>query len=262
MEIRAYSNNIRYATNNRAQGELAWKDRKSLVVTSILFNARNHSVVGLQEVLPNQLDDLLAELGSDWKHAGVGRCEDDPAENEASPIFYNTKVWELVSTKTYWLSETPDIPSRGWDAVLNRVVTWARLKSISTKQEINVLNTHFDHIGDTARQESAKFIIRLAGELGDHPTVFMGDLNMTPDHAGYKILADAFQDSAMQLLEKNTYGHHNTYTGFNEQETSKKIDYIFAVKGFKVQTYGVLESQFRNIRFSDHRPISSDLLIE
>jgi endonuclease/exonuclease/phosphatase family metal-dependent hydrolase len=261
MEIRIYSHNVRYATNHRAKGELPWAERKPLVASSILFNARNDAVVGLQEVLPNQLVEILAELGPYWKHAGVGRNDEVPDENEAAPIIYNSKVWDLVTTKTYWLSETPDIPSRGWDAVLNRIVTWARLKNRASKQEINVLNTHFDHVGDIARQESAKFIIRLAEQVGDYPTVLMGDFNMTPDHPGYDILAGAFTDSGTHLPKEETYGHWNTYTGFEDGDSSR-IDYIFAIKGFTVQTYGVLHSYFKKVKFSDHRPIVSDLLIE
>lgn len=257
-----YSHNIRYGTEHIGPGELPWKDRRDLVVASIWFNARNNAIVGLQEVLSNQLEDILARLGPNWKHVGVGRNESNPHQNEFSPILFDTTVWELVDWKTYWLSETPDVPSRGWDADLFRIVTWARLKNIASSQVVDVMSTHFDHMGDISRQESANLIINLVEKLGNNPTAVMGDFNMTEAHPGYKILADAFTDSGALFGEEKCYGHWRTYTGFQEKDDHNRIDYIWSVRRFKVQTYGVLHSEFKGIRFSDHRPIAADLLVQ
>lgn len=261
--IRLYTNNIRYDNRNLDNGENYWEKRQPLVSESIRFHTQSGpSVVCLQEVLHNQLEDILGNLNSGadpklWGYYGVGRT-DGKKLGEFSPIFFKNTQWELVSSNTWWLSETPEKPSRGWDAVLERIVTVVVLKSKATNQKVKVLNTHFDHIGVKARRELAKLIMSKM-EQGPEPAFLCGDFNTEPTDEPYKLLlASGFKDSRTQGV---VYGYNTTFSGFNRNnEANTIIDYIWAGNGTQWQDYGVLPNYF-DFYMSDHRPVVADYLI-
>jgi len=263
MKLRLYTNNIRYDNRNIGQDEHYWEERQPLVSESIRFHTQSGaSVVCLQEVLYNQLNDILGNLNghSDakiWGYYGIGR-EDGKTKGEFSPIFFKNADWELVSSKTYWLSQTPDKPSIGWDAVLERIVTEVILKSKDTGKKVKVLNTHFDHRGVTARRELVKLIMSKM-ELGPEPAFLCGDFNTQPTDEPYQILKDSgFTDSRIQ---GEIYGYNTTFSGFNHNhEDNTIIDYIWAGNGTNWQSYGVVPNYF-DIYMSDHRPVIADYLI-
>lgn len=273
--IRLYTNNIRYDNRNLAQGESYWEKRAPLISESIRFHTQaGPSVVCLQEVLYNQVEDILANLNK--KSEGKGKTEEDKLESsdlwdyyglgrtdgkklgEFSPIFFKNSQWELVSSKTWWLSETPEKPSRGWDAVLERIVTVVILKSKINGQKVKVLNTHFDHIGVTARRELAKLIMSKMDQ-GPEPAFLCGDFNTEPKDEPYKLLlSSGFKDSRVQ---GEIYGYNTTFTGFDHNnEANTIIDYIWAGNGTVWQDYGVLPNYF-GFYMSDHRPVVADYLI-
>lgn len=263
MKIRLYTNNIRYDNRNVELGERLWEERHPLVSESIRFHTQaGLSVVCLQEVLYNQLKDILDDLNSNqnsklWDYYGVGRADGNTL-GEFSPIFFKTSDWELISSQTWWLSETPNRPSRGWDAVLERIVTVVVLKSKETGKKVKVLNTHFDHIGVTARRELAKLIISKM-EQGPEPSFLCGDFNTEPNEEPYKLLlSSGFKDSRIQ---GKGYGFNTTFTGFDHNnEANTIIDYIWAGNGTEWQTYGVVPNYFE-FYISDHRPVVTDYLI-
>ncbi|ODQ80374.1 hypothetical protein BABINDRAFT_35863 [Babjeviella inositovora NRRL Y-12698] len=277
LKVRVYTHNIRYDNRNPSPGEHLWEERREYVSRSIFFNTNNiPSVVCLQEVLHHQLTGIVedlnhaqkqASLGHGWTYAGVGRA-DGKTKGEYSPIVYNTHTWDLVESQTFWLSETPDVPSKGWDADLERVVVWVHLKSKKDpKVHINVFNTHLDHIGVVARRESVKLIIQKAGGLNSYPSIFAGDFNVEKIEEPYVIAAEKMYDAATMVHGINRYGHNNTFTGFDHGQTEpeKVIDYIWIEKekskGLKVQSYGVLHSIFHSFYMSDHRPVAVDISI-
>lgn len=263
MKIRLYTNNIRYDNRNIGQGEDYWEKRQPLISESIRFHTQaGPSVVCLQEVLHNQLEDILGNLNGEsdtetWGYYGIGR-EDGKKKGEFSPIFFRNADWELVSSKTYWLSETPDKPSIGWDAVLERIVTEVILKSKATSKKVKVLNTHFDHRGVKARRELVKLIMSKM-ELGPEPAFLCGDFNTQPIDEPYKILqSSGFKDSR---IEGTVYGYNSTFSGFNhDHEDNTIIDYIWAGNGTQWQCYGVVPNYFE-FYMSDHRPVIADYLI-
>ncbi len=264
--FRLYSHNIRYDNKYLWNGEHDWtKERKYLVSQSIRYNAQYNSIVSLQEVLHNQLDDILNLLGDDWTSFGVGRS-DGKTNGEYSPILYKKSEWKLLDSKTFWLSETPDVPSRGWDAALERIVSWVYLENIKSGQKLNVFNTHLDHRGVIARRESVKLILQKAKGLNDDPSFFCGDFNTKPTDEPYSIVSKDLDDTSVASDKLNRYGHSDTFTGFDgngdgDHET-KIIDYIFVPKsGIKVETHSVLHSKFHDIYISDHRPVSADVTI-
>lgn len=112
--VRLMSWNIRLATTNPGAGEELWSVRRHKVAAELNFETtgRAEALLCFQEVLHEQLLDLESDLGDEWVRVGVGR-DDGVNAGEFSPIFYRKSTWELEQNKTYWLSETPDVPSKG-----------------------------------------------------------------------------------------------------------------------------------------------------
>lgn len=236
LNLRLYTHNIRN-DNPNPDGERFWLERKKLVTSSIRFHTENtgSSVIGLQEVLYNQLEDILEILNlgqdeNDWTYYGVGR-EDGIKKGEFAPILYKKSQWELVESRTFWLSETPDIPSVGWDSALERIVTMVTLEFKKNPTFIiNVFCTHFDHIGVIGRRESAKLIMDRMENYNDYPSFLLGDFNTQPTDEPYHILkSHGIKDSRTLATELQSYGHTGTFTGFDiNNEVNTIIDYIWA----------------------------------
>ena len=161
--VRVMTFNIRF--DNPGDGPDAWPHRKDLAASMIRFHRAG--LIGVQEALKHQLDDLTARLpGYAW--VGVGRADGREA-GEYSAILYRTDRFELMDDGTFWLSETPEVPgSKSWDAAIERIVTWAQFRDRETGKTFFHFNTHFDHVGQVARAESAKLILqRIAAQAKD-----------------------------------------------------------------------------------------------
>lgn len=284
MPLRIITFNIRYANPSPVPGEALWSSRCPKLVTQLQFLAAGHpnTFICLQEALVNQVTDISTRLGASWEHIGVGR-DDGVAAGEFSPVFYNTDVWTCERSKTYWLSPTPERPgSRGWDAVLPRIVTMGQFQHKQTQARVVVLSTHFDHRGIEAREESAKLILRLTdawvGSSSDSelepcrkakPPVFLGgDFNSTPSDKAYLTMTAAgtgMADLSTLIPKEQRYGNELTYSSFGENgETPKRIDFLFVkdTSGIKFLTFGVLANRFDDgIFLSDHRATVADVEI-
>ena len=248
LEILSY--NIRY--DNPEDGKNQWKFRKETLMDYFLQNTPD--VVGMQEVLHNQLNDLTSTL-EDYAYVGVGR-EDGKTKGEYSPIFYRKSALNLLEFDTFWLSETPEQISVGWDAALERICTYARFEHRQTKKQLWVFNTHFDHVGVKARAEAANLILKKIKQLNPRglPTVITGDFNLTPETLPIQIFQAAFEDVLLELPKSDfTYG---TFTGFDtENNEERRIDYIFQ-KGFTVKKAAQLWIKTPEGRWaSDHHPV-------
>jgi endonuclease/exonuclease/phosphatase family metal-dependent hydrolase len=248
LEILSY--NIRY--DNPEDGKNQWKFRKETLMDYFLQNTPD--VVGMQEVLHNQLNDLTSTL-EDYAYVGVGR-EDGKTKGEYSPVFYRKSALNLLESDTFWLSETPGQISVGWDAALERICTYARFEHRQTKKQLWVFNTHFDHVGVKARAEAANLILKKIKQLNPRglPTVITGDFNLTPETLPIQIFQAAFEDVLLELPKSDfTYG---TFTGFDtENNAERRIDYIFQ-KGFTVKKAAQLWIKTPEGRWaSDHHPV-------
>jgi len=257
--IDAMSFNIRY--DNPKDGKQNWHHRKENVVRMINFY--DLDIIGMQEVLVGQRNYLRTNL-KQYKTVGVGR-EDGKEKGEFSPIFYRKDRFEELKSGTFWLSETPKKVSKGWDAALERIATWAVLKDKTTGREFIFMNTHFDHIGKQARIESAKLLKQKSIELaGDLPLVLTGDFNLVPESEGIKTLIEP--DGKNTLVNSSsvadiTYGPDWTNCGFDNRpfHERKVIDYIF-VKGIKkVNKYAVFSEMLNDIFLSDHCPVFAQI---
>ncbi|CUM67556.1 uncharacterized protein PRCAT00005256001 [Priceomyces carsonii] len=251
LKIQIYTHNIRQETKNLADGEKPWSIRKEGVIRSILKTTENiPTLVGLQEVKQNQLNDILDKLGSHWSFFGVGRT-DGKSKGEFSPILYKKDEWELLSGKTYWLSETPDHPSKGWDAAYERIVTVVIMKHKKLGKIVNYLNTHYDHKGKKARENSSKEIVGIMNKCKG--TSFLsGDFNSEPKAEAYKTLSQYLLDTACHCQEKD--GFLNTITDFRGNGNSS-IDFIWVPKGVKVLKHEILSHEYNGYLISDHRPV-------
>ncbi|MCX2450882.1 endonuclease/exonuclease/phosphatase family protein [Pedobacter sp. PLR] len=247
------SYNIRL--NVASDGVNAWPNRKDEVKALVRFH--DADILCVQEALPLQVDQLLEN--TNYAMEGVGR-EDGKRAGEFSAIYYDKSRFTRKDGGTFWLSETPDQPSKGWDAALNRICSWVRLYDRLNKKEFLVFNTHYDHIGVQARIESAKLIKKKIQEIAPAlPVVLTGDLNVTPETEAIATINSFLTDTKTASIEP-PYGPVGTFNNFKfDSPLQHKIDYIFVNKGFKVLKFGVL-SDSKNLRYpSDHLPIIARL---
>jgi len=247
LQIMSY--NIRY--NTPADGVNAWPNRKARVAQ--LLNTHKADVMGFQEVLVDQLEDLRVSL-PDYNYVGVGR-DDGRSKGEYAPVFYLKAKLELLGQGTFWLSETPDVPSRGWDAALPRICTWAKLRHLKTSRVFYHFNTHFDHVGALARANSATLLLKKIGAIAaDNPTILTGDFNAEPGSQPYKTLTATLSDTSETA--KNRAGGVVTCPGFQVGRSGGvKIDYIFASKHLTPKSYATLNSSWQGYYLSDHLPL-------
>ncbi len=212
-------------------------------------------IIGIQEGLNHQVTHLDINLNN-YKYVGVGR-DDGQFKGEYTAIFYKAKRLKLLESKTYWLSDTPDMVSVGWDASMERIVTFAKFKNLKTNNILYVFNAHFDHIGKIAREKSAKLIIKIIKDkkiLGNK-VIVMGDLNCEPKDRPIEILKEFVEDTS-QNKSVVTYGPSGTFNHFNsEMIINKRIDYILT-KNIEVLKYIHLDDRRKNNLFlSDHLPV-------
>jgi len=245
------SYNIRY--DNLNDGVNKWDDRKAELINMIRYY--EPEIFGIQEGLINQLKYLDQHL-SNYSRIGVAR-DDGKEKGEFTAIYYNTEKISLVETSTFWLSETSNVPSIGWDASMERICTYGLFETSSSKQKILVFNTHFDHIGKKARIKSSKLILRKVNELNDtdYPALLMGDFNSEPNSKPIKKILKEFDDGA-RFTKNGIYGPAGTFTGFKENKiATKRIDYIFTKK-LNVVNYRHIDDKRKNNRYlSDHLPV-------
>lgn len=244
--------------NTEADGENAWPKRKEKVAGLLRFHEAD--IFNVQEALPEQMDDLTS-LMPEFDHVGVGR-DDGARKGEHMAIFYKKDRFQKLKDGMFWLSQTPDKPGFGWDAACNRTVTWIKLKDKITKKTFYVFDTHFDHRGIKAREESAKMILERIKTINAEnlPLILTGDLNLTPSSAPVKHILTQLNDSQDKTLTPH-YGPENTSGGFDVKVLRAKIDYIFINNGVTVLRHGHLSDSFGLAYPSDHLPVLAEVKI-
>jgi endonuclease/exonuclease/phosphatase family metal-dependent hydrolase len=259
-EIRVMSYNIRYHAPEDYNNGNGWNDRKERLVQ--FFKFHSPPIIGMQEVVVDQLEFIDQNL-SNYDYVGVGR-NDGKNAGEHTPIFYDKNKFELLENDDFWLSETPDVPSKSWDAALNRVATYAKLKDIETGEKFFILNTHFDHKGEIARIRSSELIVKKINELAkDLPVIFMGDLNTLPGSEAYNNIEN-FLNDAFLITKEPTYGPIGTSSGFEvcADKILRRIDYIFVNDKIEVLNHSHLTDSYYKKYHSDHLPVLSKIKIK
>lgn len=237
----------------------AWPHRKDLVVSQVMFY--DIDILGVQEAKPEQMADL-AKLLPEYQYIGVAR--DTGAWGEFSAIFYKSDRIQLLKSSTFWLSETPKISGKkGWDAALPRIVTWGKFKDKVSRKVFFAFNTHFDHMGETARQNSARLILKAVDSLaGKYPVIVTGDFNSSNHNRPYQIIVD--KDDPLHLTnsadisETPHYGPTGTFNNFKSKEVDENpIDFIFVKNGIRVLKHGTISESWGGRFSSDHFPVYS-----
>lgn len=251
--VSVMSYNIRY--NNPDDGINRWSNRKAKL--NALLPAIAPEIIGFQEALFLQVRDLQTML-PDYDYVGVGR-KDGGINGELNPIFFDTKRFHAHFQGTFWLSTTPDQPgSIGWDAALPRIATWVILTEKTSQQELLVVNTHLDHVGSEAREQSALLLKEKILEIAQgRPFVLLGDFNTTPNQKPYTLLTEKWLDTRTEAL--TIMGPEGTFTGFDSPEPKQRIDYIIISPLLNVQSFSTISTNRANNFFSDHLPIKAVL---
>jgi endonuclease/exonuclease/phosphatase family metal-dependent hydrolase len=262
--VRVMSFNIRY--DNPRDGEDRWEKRQGMLLDTI--RAYDPDLLGMQEVLAGQAD-VLREKLADYGFVGGGR-DDGRRAGEFSPIMFRKDRFELLAHGHWWLSPTPEkVGSKGWDAALPRIVTWAKLKDRTLGVNLLLFNTHWDHIGVVARVESGKLMRRLIDdqrdpEQGDLPTIVTGDFNSTEESPQYRALTGG-AGAGVRLTDAHRAVHPErkpdeaTYHGFKGTRDGMRIDWILHSPHWTARGASIDHTQ-RDGRYpSDHYPVTAEL---
>ena len=246
-----------------SDGDNAWPHRRAALTSLIAYYAPD--LVGMQEVLSHQKQEVEADLPG---YVFVGAARDDGRDKgEFSPLGFRRDRFALVASGTFWLSPTPDVPGRGWDAAYPRVASWARLRDKASRRSLLVVNTHMDHVGTTARLEGARQIRRwiAANRHAGESVVLMGDFNSPVDSAPYAAITQAGDGALRDTLTISRtphFGPRGTFTGFRiERNEASPIDHIFVGEVVAVLRHATLTQQTGGKLPSDHYPVLADLCI-
>jgi endonuclease/exonuclease/phosphatase family metal-dependent hydrolase len=247
--------NIRF--NNPSDKENSWPNRREDVIR--LLKTHKADIFAVQEALYDQIMNLKEGVKG-FDYIGVGR-DDGNINGEFSAIYYNSNRYLLMENGTFWLSKTPKIPSKSWDAALNRICTWARFKEKETSKSFYIFNTHFDHQGVKARKKSAELILKKIVEITDRkePVILTGDFNLTPEAKPLALIRQKLKDSR-QVSQTVPQGPIGTFNGFDfGSKLEERIDYIFVNKLIEVNKYAVLIDSREGRYPSDHLPVLAEL---
>lgn len=248
IEIKAISYNIRTIARD---GDNNWENRRH--ATRNMLNRHNPDLFGLQEAMKPHLK-YLDKFFPQYSRVGVGR-DDGKMAGEVMAIYYNTERLELLDSGTFWLSETPDKVTKGWDAACNRTVTWVKVRDKESRKKFYYFNTHLDHRGRVAQTESIKLIVEKIKEIaGPRATVILGgDFNVAPEDEIFAPLNE-FMHTARTTAEVTE--EKGTFNGFSNQKRRSVIDHVF-YRGRRVKCieYHVLDGDYGAPYISDHYPI-------
>ncbi len=254
--LRVMSYNIRYDTET--DGIDQWKNRKGRVAGLIRYHQPD--LLGVQEALPHQLRELEKDLPQ-YAWYGVGR-DDGKEKGEFSAIFYNKERFQLLDSGTFWLSPSPDKPTKGWDAAIIRICSWVKLKDLQADRSFYHFNTHFDHIGEKARENSALLLQeKIKTIAGTAPVVLTGDFNTAKETKAYHNLTQSeFLKDARQLSGTGHYGPSGSWSTFDvDHGLGQQIDFIFVTQGLQVQQHAILTDSENGKYPSDHLPVMAVL---
>lgn len=251
-ELRVMTFNLRYASNRPPND---WPTRRP--VMKACLEATKPDLIGTQEGLVAQLADLRADLPG---YAMLGQGREGGEKGEFMAIFYRRERFDLLETKDYWLSETPEVVgSKSWGTSLPRMVTWARFRDKLTGRVFLFVNTHFDHMSEEARAESAKLVRRrLEATPADQPALLVGDFNAAAKaSAAYATFtAGGFLTDLFRAAPQRTGEELNSFHGYRKPRTEGvHIDWLLGRGGWQPRNAAVVTFAQGGEHPSDHFPV-------
>ena len=244
--ITVASYNIRNANAGDSARGNGWGKRYPVIADLVRFH--EFDIFGTQEGFRHQLEDLKNALPG-YDYTGAGR-DDGKEKGEHSAIFYRTGLFDLLDKGDFWLSETPDKPGKGWDAVLPRICSWGHFRHKPSGKEFLFFNLHMDHVGKQARVESAFLVQEKMKEFGSElPAVLTGDFNVDQTHSSYNAFVEKGVLLDSYVAADFRYAENGTFNSFDPGNfTESRIDHIFVSPVFRVKKYGVLTDTYRSVR--------------
>lgn len=252
-------------TSSAPDGDNAWPLRKAGALA--LLRELSPDVLGVQEALADQHDAVAAALPA-YLAVGGGR-DDGKRKGEFSSLFLRQARFELLDSGQFWLSPTPEVPgSMGWDAAYTRVCTWARVRDRRNGRELLIANTHFDHLGVLAREQSARLIVaRLHAEARKGkpdatapPILLLGDFNSDERSSAYRAILDAGLVDAYRSAHLQADPDELTFHDFKGLTLGRRIDFIFNSTDLRAIDATIVRTPIAPGRFpSDHYFVSARL---
>ena len=253
-DVKVISYNIRLGIAK--DGDNAWEFRYP--ASAMMIPDQKPDIFGLQEAFDFQVK-YLEESCGDYRSVGVGR-EDGKTKGEFMSIFYNRKTTKLLKWGTFWLSETPEVPSKGWDADCIRTATWALLKDRASGRKYYYVNTHLDHKGWEARRNGMKLIVERIDSINPKglAVIVTGDFNMRISRPEFDDMKKMMKNAREEAVRTD---HHQTYNGWGKGDPESIIDYIW-YKGFSAcPVYETITKPYMERKYiSDHYPITATLV--
>ena len=253
-DLKVMSYNIRMGVAK--DGTNSWEYRYP--ATAMMLKDQMPDVFGVQEAFNFQIK-FIEENFTDYDSFGVGR-DNGKSEGEFMSIFWNKKTVKMIKGGTFWLSETPEKPSKGWDAACKRTATWALMKDKNTGKLFYFVNTHLDHKGAEARRKGLELIVSRIDEINPkgYPMILTGDFNIKPDNEALVGLEQRMQ-SARKIAPKTD--NNATFNNWGKAKSDMVIDYIY-VSGFSAcPEYHTITEKYGTWKYvSDHYPIYAKLI--
>ena len=255
-DLKVMSFNIRLGIAN--DGENHWDKRKGLVLQTI--ENFGPDLLGLQEVWHMQ-EQYLKEKLSNYTYFGRSR-RTNPEEGEQCGVMYRKDRFERIEGKTFWLSETPDVPeSKSWDSSLPRIANWTIFKDKKNKgSEIILINTHFDHKGRESRHQAALLLkSRIQKLKKDARVIVTGDFNAREGSDPYLGLVGGKILDTFRIAHTNPSDQESTLSGWNGRTSGNRIDWVLCSRNFRVLSAKIDRSEFAGRYPSDHYPVTATL---
>ena len=260
MSIRVMSFNVRFASKND-ENERSWKQRRAAVGKFIL--EKGADIVCMQELLPSQFADVKAAVREKYDAVWYGREAIEDERGEGLAIAFDRGEWKLVAKDRFWLSETPEVPSKSWNSWLNRICVHAVLENAKTGKRIAVYNVHLDHKSEEARVEGIRLVLAVIAE-SEYPVYLCGDFNTERNAGAYVSASAALVDSCMYSPSTDKGITFNQWGASAEADDgSHVIDYNFFQKeAFELLSFEICRDKWgengENF-LSDHYAILSEV---
>ncbi len=242
MELKVISFNIRNCDDEKGNAIEERAPRLNEIISH--YDA---DLIGFQEYTPLWEKHISAYFGDKYEIFNKYRAE---TESESSPILWRKDKFECLKTGYFWLSDTPEVESRGWDEIYNcfRMCVYVILQERNSKKKFTVMNTHFG-FGDDGQIKSVKLIDEYCKKFSSYATFIIGDFNMKPDAVAYAAMRAKYTD--VNAVTDNDL--RTTYHGYNPDITKNEhIDYCFVNNQIRPISQKIIDDTVEGMFPSDH----------